>query len=213
MKLIVGLGNPGKQYERNRHNVGFQCVDLLAQRHGLRFDISKGKAKVALGAIQLPAAQPALPAPVAASDEPAAPAAPPVPQVERVLLAKPQTFMNLAGQSVAALVRFYKVAPADLLVIFDDLDLPLGKLRLRAAGGSGGHNGMKSIIQELGTDQFPRLRIGIGRPPGQMDPADYVLQDFSPAEEEVMAQVREQAVAACEHWLAYGIVAAMNAFN
>lgn len=204
IKLIVGLGNPGKQYERNRHNVGFQCVDLLAQRHGLRFDIAKGKAKVALGIIQLPAA---------AGDEPAAPAALPLPQVQRVLLAKPQTFMNLAGQSVAALVRFYKVAPADLLVIFDDLDLPPGKLRLRAAGGSGGHNGMKSIIQELGTDQFPRLRIGIGRPPGQMDPADYVLQDFSPAEEEVMAQVREQAVAACEHWLAYGIVAAMNAFN
>ncbi|MCS6842910.1 MAG: aminoacyl-tRNA hydrolase [Caldilineales bacterium] len=212
MKLIVGLGNPGKQYERNRHNVGFQCVDLLAQRHGLRFDIAKGKAKVALGAVQLPTPQPLAPAPSALGAEPSS-AAPALPQVQRVLLAKPQTFMNLAGQSVAALVRFYKVAPADLLVIFDDLDLPLGKLRLRAAGGSGGHNGMKSIIQALGTDQFPRLRIGIGRPPGQMDPADYVLQDFSPAEEEVMAPVRERAAEACEHWLAYGIEAAMNAFN
>ena len=111
------------------------------------------------------------------------------------------------------LARFYKVEPTDVLVIFDDLDLPLGVLRLRASGGSGGHNGMRSIIAALGSDEFPRLRIGIDRPPGRMDPAAYVLQDFSRQQEEVMVQVREQAVAACEHWLAFGITSAMNVFN
>ncbi len=121
--------------------------------------------------------------------------------------------MNESGQAVGGLARFYKVAPSDILVIFDDLDLPLGVLRLRALGGSGGHNGMRSIIAALGTDGFPRLRIGIDRPPGRMDPAAYVLQDFSREQEEVMVQVRDQAVSACEHWLAYGITSAMNAFN
>lgn len=192
MKLIVGLGNPGKQYQNNRHNIGFQCVDLLAQRHGLRFAISKGKAKVAMGDVR-----------VLDSDQPA----------QRVLLAKPQTFMNNAGQSVAALARFYKAPLADLLVVFDDLDLPLGKLRLRPAGGSGGHNGLRSIIRELGGDEFPRLRIGIDRPPGHMDPADYVLQDFSPAQEAIMLDVRQQAVAVCEQWLFHSMASVMNAFN
>ncbi len=212
MKLIVGLGNPGQQYEKNRHNIGFQCVDLLANKHGLRFDARKGHAKIALGTVLLPAA----PSVAALAADPAAPAAESgAPAVVRmpVCLAKPQTFMNVAGQSVAALARFYKIAPADILVICDDLDLPLGKLRLRASGGSGGHNGLKSIIQQLGTDGFARLRIGIDRPPGRMDPADYVLQNFSAAQEEVMAAARQQAVDACEHWMVFGITSAMNAFN
>lgn len=209
MKMIVGLGNPGKTYEKNRHNIGFQCVDALAAKHGLRFDVNKGKAKVAVGTVVLPATEagrPVEPPPEAASQTPSA-------VLQRVVLAKPQTYMNLVGQSVAALARFYKIAAADILVIVDDLDLPLGKVRLRAGGGSAGHNGMRSIIQQLGTDQFPRLRIGIDRPPGAMDPADYVLQNFSPAQEEVMAEARIQAVAACECWLANGIVVAMNTFN
>lgn len=208
MKMIVGLGNPGTLYEKNRHNIGFQCVDALAAKHGLRFDINKAKAKVALGTIAVPAVESA---PAVASPETAGQTLGTV--VQRVVLAKPQTYMNLVGQSVAALARFYKVAAADILVVVDDLDLPLGKVRLRAMGGSAGHNGMKSILQHLGTDQFPRLRIGIDRPPGAMDPADYVLQNFSPAQEEIMADARSQAVAACECWLADGIVVAMNKFN
>ena len=211
MKLIVGLGNPGKPYEKNRHNVGFHVAELLAARHGLRFDVKQGKTKVALGTIQL------VSVPLASVSQAEAPGQAvqiqSAVQTIRVAIAKPQTFMNESGQGVGGLARFYKVKPTDVLVIFDDLDLPLGVLRLRASGGSGGHNGMRSIIAALGSDEFPRLRIGIDRPPGRMDPAAYVLQDFSRQQEEVMVQVRDQAVAACEHWLAFGITSAMNVFN
>ncbi len=184
-KMIVGLGNPGPHYARNRHNVGFQCVDLLAKTHGLTFDRRHHNASLALGRIGL----------------------------QRVILVKPMTFMNVVGPAVAAVARFYQVAPANMLVIYDDLDLPLGKIRLRPEGSSGGHNGVKSLIQHLGTQAFPRLRIGIGRPGGPMDPADYVLQDFSPEQEEVMVQARDRAVKAIERWLEAGIVEAMNEFN
>lgn len=210
MKLIAGLGNPGKQYEQNRHNVGFQIVDLLAARHGLRFDAKQGKAKVALGVISVQVGIEQVPL----SSEPAAPTAGrPLFRPQRVALAKPQTFMNLVGPSVQALLNFYKIAPANLLVIYDDLDLPLGVLRLRASGGSGGHNGMKSLIGALGGGDFARLRVGIDRPPGRMDPADYVLQDFSAQQDEIMARTRDLAADACQHWLAHGITATMNAYN
>lgn len=209
MQMIVGLGNPGKRYEKNRHNIGFQCIDLLAARHGLRIDQNRGRAKVTVAILKFVVQAP----PAARDDEGELAALQPSTVIQRVVLAKPQTFMNVAGQSVAALAQFYRIAPTDILVIFDDLDLPLGSLRLRASGSSGGHNGMKSIIRELGTDGFPRLRVGIDRPPGRMDPADYVLQDFSPAQEEVMATTRPQAADACEAWLAHGIVAAMNSYN
>lgn len=209
MKLIIGLGNPGKTYEKNRHNVGFHVVDLLVARHDLKFDVKQGKAKVALGTIRLAGA----PVVQAEASQPGEAVVAPALQLVRVVVAKPQTFMNESGLAVAGLARFYKVAPADMLVVFDDLDLPLGAVRLRATGGSGGHNGMRSIIAALGTDEFPRLRIGIDRPPGRMDPAAYVLQDFSHDQEEIMVQVRDQAAAACDHWLAYGITAAMNVFN
>jgi peptidyl-tRNA hydrolase, PTH1 family len=185
MKMIVGLGNPGSRYERNRHNIGFQIVDELAKAHNLSFDKSQTKAKIASGWI----------------DE------------QRVLIVKPQTYMNLSGTAVQPLASFYKIEPVDLIVIFDDLDLPTGKLRLRPFGGAGGHNGMKSIIQRLGTNQFPRMRVGIDRPPGRMDPAAYVLQDFSPSEEEIMVQVRDQGRQALELWLEAGIDATMNEFN
>lgn len=185
LKLIVGLGNPGREYFRNRHNVGYQIVNLLAKAHGLRFDKRRGKARLALGSV----------------DE------------QRVILVKPRTFMNESGRAVAQVARFYQVEPADMLVIFDDLDLPIGRIRLRPHGGTGGHKGIASIIKLLASRDFPRLRVGVGRPPGKMDPADYVLQNFSAEQEEVMAEVREQAVAAVEHWLAEGIESAMNEYN
>ncbi len=185
MKLIVGLGNPGREHAANRHNIGFQCLDRLAQAHGLSFSRIQSQAAIALGDLY----------------------------GQRVCLAKPRTWMNRSGIAVASLVRFYKVALADLIVVYDDLDLPQGKLRLRPEGGHGGHNGMRSIIEELGSTAFPRLRVGIGRPPGRMDPMDYVLQDFSADEEILMTEVRARAVSALERWLQDGIVAAMNEFN
>jgi len=185
LKMIVGLGNPGPRYTHNRHNVGFQIVDELAQKHDLPFDKRQFKALIASGRIH----------------------------GQRVLLVKPQTYMNLSGEAVQPLVRYYQVELPDLMVVFDDMDLPLGVIRLRPFGGAGGHNGMKSIIQRLGSNRFPRLRVGIDRPPGRMDPAAYVLQDFSPEEEALMAQVRDRAVRALETWLDAGIDAAMNAFN
>lgn len=183
--LVVGLGNPGPEYARNRHNVGFCCVEALASAHGLAFDKRQKKARVALGDAL----------------------------GRRVILAKPQTFMNDSGRAAAPLARFYRVPPERLLVVYDDLDLPLGTLRLRPEGGSGGHKGMRSVIEHLGGQQFPRLRFGIGRPPGKMDPAAYVLQDFAEDEEELLAGVLDRAVAAVETWLADGIEAAMNRYN
>lgn len=183
--LLVGLGNPGPRYARNRHNVGFRCLRRLATAHGLKFSRRQKSAHVAAGAI---------------ADHP-------------VVLALPQTFMNESGRSVAALTRFYKVTPDRLLVVYDDLDLPPGVLRLRPGGGSGGHKGMLSIVAALGRDNFPRMRLGIGRPPGRMDPADYVLQDFSPEEEPLIDDAIERAVAAIETWLAEGLAEAMNRYN
>jgi peptidyl-tRNA hydrolase, PTH1 family len=189
VKMIVGLGNPGPEYARSRHNVGFQVVDLFAARHRLSFDKAQKRARVTQGPVTL------------------------VGWSGRVLLAKPITYMNASGEAVGPLAKFYKVAPADILVVFDDLDLPVGRLRLRPDGGSSGQKGVKSIIQSIGTESFSRLRVGIGRPPGQMDPADYVLQPFSAIQEEEMAFVRMKAADAIETWLAQGIDTAMNQFN
>ena len=189
IKLIVGLGNPGPQYSRNRHNVGFQCVDLLAQRHGLRLDKLQHRAMTGSGVIPCGGER------------------------HKVLLARPLTFMNASGEAVAPLARYYGVEPQDLIVVHDDLDLASGKLRLRGGGSSGGQNGIKSIIERLGSPDFARIKVGIGRPPGRMDPADYVLQNFSAAEEEVFTPLRERVCDAVECWLAEGIEAAMNRFN
>ncbi len=185
LKLIVGLGNPGREYAAHRHNVGFQCLDRLARVHGLSFTKRQAKAVLAPGRIA------GLP----------------------VILVKPMTYMNLSGRAVGRLARFYEVIPEDILVIYDDLDLSLGVIRLRAKGGSGGHKGMRSIVESLGTQGFPRLRVGIDRPPGKMDPVDYVLQDFSAEEETVIEEVYERVVAAVELCLAEGIVVAMNTYN
>ena len=184
--LVVGLGNPGTEYAAHRHNVGFRVVEALARAHGLAFSRQKrAKARVADGQIL----------------------------GRQVILAKPQTFMNRSGTSVSRVCQAYDIAPEHVLVVFDDLDLPIGRLRLRPEGGSGGHKGMRSIIQSLGTQDFPRLRVGIDRPPGRMDPADYVLQSFSEEEECSLAGVLEAASAAIECWIADGITAAMDRFN
>ena len=189
IKLIVGLGNPGPQYSRNRHNVGFQCVELLAQRHGLRLDKLQQRAMTGSGVITCGGER------------------------YKVLLARPLTFMNASGEAVAPLARYYGVGPQDLIVIHDDLDLASGKLRLRGGGSSGGQNGIKSIIERLGSPDFARAKVGIGRPPGRMDPADYVLQNISAAEEEVFAPLRGRVCDAVECWLVEGIEAAMNRYN
>lgn len=183
--LVVGLGNPGRRYGRNRHNVGFQCVDHVARAHGLTFDKRRNRGRLALGEIEGRA----------------------------VILLKPQTFMNESGRSVAPVSRFYRVPTKRLLVIFDELDLPLGSVRLRPKGGSGGHKGMHSVIAQLGSREFPRVRIGIGRPPGRMDPADYVLQDFRDDERPVIEEVHDWVVGAVESWLRDGVEIAMTRYN
>ncbi len=183
--LIVGLGNPGRDYAKNRHNVGFMAVDRLAKAHNTAFTRRQGKALVTTVRLG----------------------------EEQVVLAKPQTFMNLSGEAVQSLVKFYDVPLADLLICFDDIDLPTGTIRLRPEGGSAGQNGMKSIIAALGTQAFPRLRLGVGRPPGRMDAAAYVLQDFKGFDADVIDATLDKAVQAIETFVNDGIVTAMNRFN
>lgn len=182
--LIVGLGNPGREHRANRHNVGFMAIDRLAAAHGIALNRVQAQAIVGAGAL---------------GDQP-------------VILAKPQTYMNRSGVAVGALARFYKIAPENILVIFDDLDLPRGSLRLRAKGGAGGHNGMRSIIEQLGED-FPRLRLGIGRPPGRMEAAAYVLQDFGPVERSDLIALLDTAVQAVETFVREGVELAMTRHN
>jgi peptidyl-tRNA hydrolase, PTH1 family len=183
--LIVGLGNPGREYQNNRHNVGFKQIDKLAEKLGVRFTRLESKALVTRAEYR----------------------------GQRVILAKPQTYMNLSGQAVRALTRFYKLPLSNLIVAYDDVDLPFGSLRLRSKGGAGGQKGMASIIEQLGTQEFSRLRIGIDRPPGRMDAAAYVLQNFSPSEQEILLATLERGVQALFVFMNEGIEAAMNQFN
>jgi PTH1 family peptidyl-tRNA hydrolase len=183
--LIVGLGNPGREYRGSRHNVGFMTLDRLAGRLGVGFSRVESRALVTKAEFQQ----------------------------NRLILAKPQTYMNLSGQAVGSLLRFYKVPLERLLVVHDDVDLPLGTLRLRPGGGSAGHKGMQSIIEKFGTQEFPRLRTGVNRPPGRMEAADYVLQDFSKDEAELLQEVLSRAVEAVLVFVGEGIVVAMNQFN
>ena len=184
LKIIVGLGNPGPKYAQTRHNAGTQGIEHLARSNGLRFQKMRFKSFVVEGRIA----------------------------GIRVVLAKPLTFMNLCGQAVGPLVRWHHLNLDDLLVVYDDLDLPLGLIRLRAGGGSGGHKGIESIITTLGTRDFPRLRIGIGRSLGD-DPADYVLHRFTYDEMIVMESAYARASQALECYLTQGIAAAMNEYN
>ncbi len=186
MKLIVGLGNPGRQYARTRHNVGFMVVDYLAERLGIKVDQIKFKSLVGEGLINS----------------------------EKVILVKPQTYMNQSGEAVFEIVRWYKPALADILVVFDDLDLPPGKLRLRIRGSAGGHNGMKSIIYLLQSDEFPRLRIGIGRPEDEnTEPVDYVLSKLGKEEAKVMAEAVKAAGETVISILEKGVEQVMNKMN
>jgi PTH1 family peptidyl-tRNA hydrolase len=182
--LIVGLGNPGPQYAATRHNVGWMVLDTLAKRHGLEFRQQQAKAVLARGLV---AGRP-------------------------VILAKPQTYMNLSGQAVNALARFYKIPLERVLIIYDELDLPVGTIRLRERGSAAGHNGLTSVIQQLGTPNVPRLRIGISKPPRGAG-VDWVLGRFSADERADLAPALERAADALEAWLAEGIGPAMNRFN
>jgi len=189
MKVICGLGNPGERYRLTRHNVGFRVVDLLADRWGL-----SGQGKVREGAARLEADRP----------EP----------VGRVLLVKPMRYMNLSGGSLKAALRQTDVDPvSDLLVVADDVDLPLGRIRLRREGSAGGHNGLRDIIAALGTNEFSRLRVGIGRPGSARATVDHVLATFSPKERELADEAIATAADAAERWLHDGIEAAMNEYN
>jgi len=183
--LIIGLGNPGKDYEQTRHNVGFRVVEELARRYGLSFGKTERKAQSASGLIR----------------------------GKRVILTKPQTYMNLSGEAVRSLVDFYKIEPDHLIVVCDDLDIPLGTVRLRKSGSAGGQNGVKSVIQHLGTQEFSRLRFGIGRPPGKMQARDYVLGVFKGDDAILAAQVVDRAADAVETWLIEGIEIAMTRHN
>lgn len=182
--LIVGLGNPGRKYRGNRHNIGFMAVDRLAAAHGIASAKVQNKAIVGNGRIHNLS----------------------------VMIAKPQTFMNNSGDAVGPLVRYYKVPPEKVLVIYDELDLPFGTVRLREKGGAGGHNGMRSIINYIGQD-FPRMRLGIGRPPGQMPVPAYVLQDFKKDDVPILEDVLDVAVRAMETFLVEGIQLAMSRHN
>jgi len=193
MKLIVGLGNPGREYEKNRHNIGFMCLNHFARTQGIRFDKKQGKARIGTGEVT----------------------------GVKVVLARPQTYMNRSGESVSRLVKRYDIDLDDLLVIHDDLDLPLGKLRLRQGGGSGGHKGIESIISCLGSQDFIRLRVGIGRPMltgggneiSDADIIDYVLSDFSAQERRIVTKVIPRVSEAIYCLLTEGLIASMNKYN
>lgn len=183
--LIIGLGNPGREYKENRHNFGFMLVDRLTVRLNAR------GMKVISKSIVIDARHAG----------------------RRIILAKPQTFMNLSGQSVQGLLHFYKIPLENLILACDDLDLPFGALRLRPGGGPGGQKGVASAIQHLGTQDFARLRLGIGRPPGRMDAAAYVLQDFPAGDLLALSQILDRAADAALTWVTDGLNAAMNQFN
>lgn len=184
MKLIVGLGNPGSRYRLTRHNLGFMVVDALADRWHISVGGKRHEAELGTGEISS----------------------------VRAILAKPQTFMNASGESVAKLRRLHRLDPSDVLAIYDDLDLPLGRIRLRAEGGAGGHNGVASLISVLGKG-FPRLRVGIGRPPGGADPVGYVLEPFEPGERTAVQQAIDRAADGAESWLTQGLEPTMNVVN
>ena len=183
--LLIGLGNPGREYKDSRHNFGFMLIDRLCVRLNARGMKMQSKAIV----ISTTHAE------------------------RKLILAKPQTYMNLSGQSVQGLAHFYKIPLTNMMVLSDDLDLPFGTIRIRASGGPGGQRGMASIIEHLGSKDFPRLRLGIGRPPGRMEAADYVLQDFSREDLKNLSEVLDRAADAALTFVTEGLNAAMNKFN
>jgi PTH1 family peptidyl-tRNA hydrolase len=187
VKLIVGLGNPGREYRETRHNVGFRVVDEIARRHGLSLAMAPSQVPDAFIAKKFGA--------------------------EPLLVAKPLTFMNRSGDAVAALSRYYDIAPADLLIVVDEVALPFGRLRARPRGSAGGHNGLKSVIDRLGTTEFSRLRLGVGRGDSRRDLADHVLSKFETDEEAVLEEFISRAADAAEMFAAAGIEKVMNTYN
>ena len=183
--LVAGLGNPGPEYAGNRHNAGQMVVDLLAERMGARFKAHRTRNEVADGRL---AGVP-------------------------VTLAKPRTYMNLSGGPVAALAAFYKVPPERIVVVHDELDIPFGAIRLKRGGGDNGHNGLRSVTQALGTNEYNRARFGIGRPPGRMDAATFVLRDFSATERKELPLLVDRCADAVETLLSKGLAVAQNTFH
>lgn len=185
MKIIAGLGNPTREYEGTRHNMGFSAIYQIADRYNIKMNIARHKALIGTGIIA----------------------------GEKVMLVMPQTYMNLSGESIGEILRFYKLSPADLIILYDDIDLDVGKLRIRAKGSAGGHNGIKSIIAHIGTETFDRVRIGVGHKPEGWDLADHVLSRFSKEELPVVRDSVSRAADAIEVIISSGIEAAMNKYN
>ncbi|MCI8662604.1 MAG: aminoacyl-tRNA hydrolase [Hungatella sp.] len=185
MYIIAGLGNPDGRYENTRHNVGFEVIDILADRIGICVDEKKHRALCGRGVLE----------------------------GQKVILLKPQTYMNLSGESVRAAADFYKAEPKNIIVVYDDISLEPGQLRIRGKGSAGGHNGIKNIIAHLGTQEFPRVKVGIGEKPKGMDLADYVLSHFSQGERESMREAYKEAAEAVAVMVGQGIDEAMNRFN
>lgn len=185
MKLFVGLGNPGRQYDKTRHNIGFDVIDRLSDKWGISLDQAKHKGIFGIGHTG----------------------------GEKVILLKPLTYMNLSGESIRAVMEYYDVNLEDLVVIYDDLDMPTGKIRLRQKGSAGGHNGIKSTIAHLGTQEFNRIRVGISRPQNGMAITDWVLGRFAGDEQEKMAEAVEKSALACEDWIKKPFLDVMNTYN
>lgn len=185
MKLIVGLGNPGKQYEYTRHNIGFEVIDELSDKFSIPLNQSKFKGLYGMG----------------------------FHNGEKVVLLKPLTYMNLSGESIRAVSDYYQIDIEDIVIIYDDLDLPVGKIRLRQKGSAGGHNGIKSTVAHLGTQEFNRIRIGIDRPKNGMKVTDYVLGRFLEEERSATQEAVKKSAAACEAWLEKPFLQVMNEYN
>jgi PTH1 family peptidyl-tRNA hydrolase len=183
--LLIGLGNPGREYQNNRHNFGFMLIDRLAVHLNARGMRVQSKSIVTTA----------------------------IYEDRKLILAKPQTYMNLSGQSVQGLVNFYKIPLTNVMILSDDLDLPFGTIRIRASGGPGGQRGLSSVLEKLGTKDVPRLRLGIDRPPGRMDPANYVLQNFSREDMQNISEILDRAADAVLEFVKNGLDAAMNKFN
>lgn len=185
MYIIAGLGNPGDKYDNTRHNAGFMTIDKLADKYGIEIGERAHKALIGKGLIE----------------------------GQRVILAKPQTYMNVSGESIRALVDYYKIEPEELIIIFDDISLEPGQLRIRKKGSAGGHNGIKSIIAHLGTQEFTRIKVGVGEKPPKMDLADYVLGHFLREEQDTMEEAFENGAKAAVSIVTEGTDAAMNQYN
>ncbi|WP_226671273.1 aminoacyl-tRNA hydrolase [Metabacillus litoralis] len=185
MKLIIGLGNPGRQYEKTRHNVGFMVIDKLADDLSISLDRQKFNGIYGIGHIS----------------------------GEKVILLKPLTYMNLSGECIRPLMEYYEVNEEEIVVVYDDLDLPVGKTRLRTKGSAGGHNGIKSMIHHLGTQEFNRIKIGIDRPTNGMKISDYVLGQFTEDDKQGITESINTSASACEKWLTHSFVQVMNEFN